>query len=292
MLSKVFKKIYKLYLHIRTFWFMRAFNKAKLCCGINKSADRKEHVVVSLTSYKERYQNLPITLKSILIQTYKPDKIIVWLDDDIPENQPTDEMRKLEEYGITYRFTYCHLKPHNKYIHAMREFPGSIIITVDDDVIYGNKLIEKLMENHKKYPKAVCAVRTHKITWDKNNNIMPYNNWDWECISINKPSLNLLATGVCGCLYPPGILPEETYNEDKIRKYCLMADDIWLKFMELSRNIPVVRTKYFYPSIIKDSQVKSLNSDNVHKGKNDIYIKNMIKLYPSAYQTLVDNKKG
>jgi len=45
--------------------------------------ERKTRIIVSLTSYPERFAHIHTALKSIMLQTVKPDKIIVWLDEDV-----------------------------------------------------------------------------------------------------------------------------------------------------------------------------------------------------------------
>lgn len=119
--------------------------------GINTEKNRKEKIIVSLKTYNKRYETIGSTLKSLLLQTVKPDHIIVWLDEDTIENKITEEMRSFEQYGIEYKHRNLGLKPHGKYFYAMQEFPNDIIITVDDDIIYPPKLIESLMKTHEKY---------------------------------------------------------------------------------------------------------------------------------------------
>lgn len=78
------KKILNSKLHLR-FVFnplirLMADNLGAECC-INKKP-RKHPVIVSLTSYEERFDDLVISLYSIFKQTLKPDRIILWLSDE------------------------------------------------------------------------------------------------------------------------------------------------------------------------------------------------------------------
>ena len=78
------KKILNTKLHLR-FVFnplirLMADNLGAECC-INKKP-RKHPVIVSLTSYEERFDDLVISLYSIFRQTLKPDRIILWLSDE------------------------------------------------------------------------------------------------------------------------------------------------------------------------------------------------------------------
>ena len=250
---------------------------------------RKTRIIVSLTSYPGRFAHIHTALKSIMLQTVQPDKIIVWLDEDVTREQFTAEMLALEQYGIEYRPMSGDLKPHKKYFHAMQEYPDDIIITVDDDLIYAKDVIESLIKTHKRYPKAVCARRVHKITKKPNGEIAPYNEWLGEYCGCDTPSHALVATGVGGVLYPPHCLYEKAFDEKLITELSLKADDIWLKFMELLNDTPVVWApcKIPMPDLIEKEQATSLKSENVGKNKNDIYfmnVQNYFHVYTDVFE--------
>ena len=253
--------------------------------------ENNEHVVVSMASYAGRYNTIMPTLKSLLVQSYKPDKIIVWLDKEIPENIITDQMKEFEKYGVEYRYTDDDLMPHKKYFYAMREFKDSIIITVDDDLVYSSELIESLINTYKKYPNCVCARRVHKMKFDQNRNILPYKTWEYEYKKERTPSYLLCPTGCGGVLYPAGVLPEETFEIEKIKRLCLRADDIWLKIMELKNRIKVVwvKCKYVMPLEVYGSQESSLNATNVIMKKNDLFLEKLIEKYPEVLAIMKKN---
>jgi len=244
---------------------------------------RSHHIVVSLTSFPARFDTLHFALKSILTQSTKPDLIFLCLtknevkdESDLPQS-----VLELKKYGLQIFFADDNLKPHNKYFYAMKLYPHSLIITVDDDNMYDKNLIADLYHSFLKYPSAVSARRVHKIVKDEKNNVQPYNKWRYEYKKETSPSLNLLATGVGGVLYPPGLLPSETFDADKIRELCLNADDIWLKFMELKSNIPVVwvKGKRVHPLNIKRAQRITLQKNNYHGNLNDNYIEGLQNYY-------------
>lgn len=239
-------------------------------------------IVVSMASYAGRYNTIIPTLKSLVCQSYKPDRIIIWLDENSAENEITTQMKAFEEYGVEYRYTTDNLKPHKKYFYAMQEFRDSIIITVDDDLVYSNDLIESLMTLHKKHPDCVCARRVHKMEFDSTGKLLPYKRWGYEYRKEKQPSHLLCPTGGGGSLYPAAILPEETFDIKKIKELCWRADDMWLKFMELKADIPTVwvPTNYVMPYEVKGSQEEALNATNTNQGGNDEYIKNILSAYP------------
>jgi len=237
---------------------------------------RDHHIVVSLTSFPARFGTLHFALKSILNQSMKPDVIFLCLtkDEVKDESELPLSVLELKKYGLKIYFADDNLKPHNKYFYAMKSHPNSLVITVDDDNIYDKALVADLYHSYIKYPSAVSARRVHKIVKDVNNNMLAYHKWRYEYKKEREPSLDLLATGVGGVLYPPGLLPPETFDAGKIRELCLNADDIWLKFMELKNNIPVVWVKgrRVHPLNIKQAQKITLQKNNYHGNLNDNYI--------------------
>lgn len=64
----------------------------KYTYGLNARNNRRFKIIVSLASFPERFSTLHICLNSLLHQTMKPNRIIVWLDDSVDEKQFTLEM--------------------------------------------------------------------------------------------------------------------------------------------------------------------------------------------------------
>jgi hypothetical protein len=249
---------------------------------INKIS-RDHHIVVSLTSFPARFDTLHFAIKSILEQSMKPDVIFLCLtkSEIKDESELPQSVLDLKKYGLEIFFTDDNLKPHNKYLYAMKLYPNSLIITVDDDNIYDKNLISDLYSSFIKYPAAVSARRVHKILRDEKYNTLPYNKWRYEYKKKTIPSHDLFATGVGGVLYPPGLLPSETFDADKIRELCLNNDDIWLKFMELKNNTPIVWVKgrRVHPLNIKRAQKITLQKNNYHGNLNNNYLTNLQKYF-------------
>lgn len=129
------------------------------------------------------------------------------------------------------------------------------------------------------YLPSICATRVTYLKFD-NNMIASYNDWISEYDKLLSPSKRLLAVGVGGILYPPHIFPNEVFNKAKIIELALTADDIWLKFMELKNNIPVVWSGQLpqHPKQIPNTRDVGLWR-TVNKYKNDEYIQNLMNAY-------------
>lgn len=157
-------------------------------------------IIISLTTYPKRMQTIRLVLESLLSQTYLPDKIVLWLsEEEFDKNTLQCVLPLSEEVDIEIRWCEKNLRSHKKYYYAMQEFPDDIIITVDDDVIYKDTMIENLIKGYRCYPYAVIARRAHLITKTEDGNIAPYREWYQECTRyLNEPRMDLVATGVGG----------------------------------------------------------------------------------------------
>lgn len=259
---------------------------SQLNYGLNR-IPRNQQIIVSMTTFSKRLSTIHICLKSLINQSVKADKIIVWLGPDVKKSELTDEMKELVKYGVTYEFVPLDLKPHKKYYYAMKNYPDAIIITVDDDSVYAEDTIESLLTTHEKYPNAVCARRVHYISVEKDK-ILPYTSWKLDCRDLKKPSYRLIPTGVGGVLYPPQLLSPNVLDVDKLQQLSLMTDDIWLKWMELLNRVPVVWAPCIatQPPVIQSAQEVALYKNNVSKNKNDECINNMMKEYPEVLDLL------
>lgn len=245
--------------------------------------------IVSLASYSKRIPTLHICLNSIFSQTLMPKKVILYLDNSVYPSEIPQEVTSYIKKGLEINFVNNEIASHNKYFYTFKKYSNEIIITVDDDVIYDKNTFFNLIKTHQKYPDAVCATRVTLMMFDKNNKIMPYKDWISEYDLICYPSKRLLAVGVGGILYPPHIFTDEVLNKKIIKKLALTADDIWLKFMQLKNNIPVVWTGQIpqHPTQIPKTRKDGL-WHNINKYKNDEYIQNLVIYYNLDLFSLVN----
>lgn len=247
--------------------------------SLNK-LQRNEKIIVSLTSIFERLEYVVYPIQCMLIQTLKPDKIILWLDaNKINEELLPEKLLDLKNYGLEIYYVED-IGPHTKYFYAMKTYVKDIIVTIDDDLLYQRTLIEGLVEAHMKNPSCVCAywVWQMRFTW----NGIPYPSSEYAIgdeTQNDVPDKNFAALGFGGVLYPPNSLNLEAFNKEKIRKLALKADDVWLKAMEILNNTSVVKAKgkknYIH---IKNSQNVALQHENL-KWRNDIIIKKVFEFY-------------
>lgn len=274
--------------------FMVRYRLFYISYGLNNTENRKEKVIVSLTSYGRRVSKVvPYTIVSILRQTYKPDKIILWLDSENwnDSNLPA-ELSKLKYYGL--EIIYCSdIKSYTKLIPALEKYPNDIIITCDDDMFYKRKMIEGLIKAYKKNPSRVYCHRAHKPIFNSSGELKPYLDWDIETSDFL--SDNVFATGVGGCLYKKSFFYKDICRNDLFMKLAPNADDVWFYFMEVLQKTPRVVLSnskcksiyypldFFYQYFHKNA---SLYSSNCLEEKNDLQIKSVMEYYNLKFSDL------
>ena len=73
--------------------------------GLNTTEKRPRRIIASLTSYPARINIVPYVIASILNQTMKPDKIILWLGaEKFPDRNLPKIFDELRECGVYMEF--------------------------------------------------------------------------------------------------------------------------------------------------------------------------------------------
>ena len=248
-----------------------------------------QEIILSLTSYPARIGCVPQVIESLNIQERPASRICLWLaEDQFPEKEGSLPEKLVEQIGNNMvELHWCdNLMPHKKYFYTMRDNPDAIVITVDDDMVYDKNLVKDLFLSYLEYPKAVSACRSHLMIIDEEGKLLPYGTWIRDVDGcLNKPSMQLFATGVGGILYPPHIMNrDELFNVEAIRQTCLRADDIWLKAIELISDIPVVQARRHKSlNYIPGSQDVALYKVNLDQSDNDIYWQKVSDYFAEKY---------
>ena len=248
----------------------RSFRLSKLPADkLKQKSESCAPVVVSLTSIPSRLPILHLAIRSMLHQSTPPEKIILWLHHDL-ESQLPPSLTSLCGPVFTIRFVNLTCS-HRKLIHSLEAFPDSIIVTADDDQMYGYDWLEKLYASHLKSPADVIANSCRRIMRFENGEVLPY--WDWKRDfqpGVSAPSL--MGIGYAGILYPPRCLASDATNEELFLSLVPKADDMWFKAMA-SINGTAVRISHCpssKPVHILNSQGISLKSSNVDSDENRV----------------------
>lgn len=237
-------------------------------------------ITVSLTSFQARLSTLHLCIKSLMVQSLKPDRIVLYLGTDCDGVTLPAALLALEKRGLTIKRGYPNLRPHKKYMFAMKEYPQDYIVTVDDDLLYSRGMIADLWRTHLQYPEALPARRVHLMKAAEGR-LLAYNDWERECGSVRTPSFALFSTNGAGSMFAPHCLPPQFLDPASAAELCLNADDVWIKFALIKAGIPVVwtgRHRGMPDEIrIKAERKQALMDSNVTDNANDTYIAGLEK---------------
>lgn len=276
--------------------FERAYCEQLDCKTLRKeNRSCADSVVVSLTTFPARIHYVHLAIKSLLNQTVKPRKIILWLaKDQFRDIALPDCLRELCTYGLEIRYCEEDILAHKKYYYAMQQFQEHTIVTYDDDIIYPEDSLEKLLAMHRQHPNAIVCNRGREIKME-NDTVAPYRYWKVSGrIPSGVPTYSVMASTGAGTLYPPHCMPEETFNIEKIRALALTADDLWMKVMSIHGKVPVVKsqTRCKALCVSKGRQDVTLAHKNVDQNLNDQVMQALLEHYPEVKQALLKDVRN
>lgn len=248
--------------------------------GIN-TRKRDIEYIVSLTSFPERIDEIWVTVETLLRQSFKPDKIILWLSKvQFPNLVVPNSLLEQTGRGLEIEFVDDDIGSHKKYFYAFEKFPEANIITVDDDVYYPVDTLKHLVEASSRFKNCIIANRAHKITFSKGN-LRPYRQWIHNVKGLQESSFLYVPTGVGGVLYPSNSYHKDIFDVQTFKKICFLADDLWIKVATLRNNSLVTITPYFNKDLISvgNTQRIKLVSSNSMGGGNDRQFKEVLRFF-------------
>lgn len=288
------------------FLYKNGINKEKVSFEIEKFLNSSEsgitnekrefELIVSLTSYPDRIYDIHYCVYSLLKQSLKPNKIILWLGEEQFPNRDKDLPIKLLEflkYGLEIKYTKD-IGSYKKLIPTLKEYPNSIIVTADDDIFYRQNWLEKLYNHWKCNKNVVIVHRADKIKI-KDDKILPFNQWERRTISDNSSFCFLMLSG-SGALFPPNCLYKDVFNEELFKNLTPNADDIWFWAMAVLNNtkIKIVDEPQKTFIYVNPARERRFNGDStlysINKYENDAQLEKVLNHYPQIMEKLLQEK--
>jgi len=239
------------------------------------SAKDKVPVIISLTSFPGRLSNLNLTLETILRQTLKPERILVYLSSNQVKNT-TELPKKLQDLvsrGVDFIFVSEDLKSHKKYFYVLNEFKNHPIITIDDDLLYDSRLIERLFSGYQKDRHLIYCNYSYTIKYTSSGNIEKYRRWQLNTSKNYEASFNNFFGSGGGTLFPPNALHVDVLNIDVVKKICFDADDIWLNAMARLNGTKICQLESRSLLNMPSFNIPTLASVNLGQNKNDLQLR-------------------
>ena len=277
--------------------FFDYINKKEIDLKLNGTkkdyVDENSDIIVSLTSFPERINEVPYCIYSLLNQNLKPKKVVLWLaSEEFPnkENDLPSQLLDFLDYG--FDIMWCdNLKSFKKLIPSLKEFHSNIIVTADDDVFYPNNWLESLYNTYLLNLDSIICTRCRKIKI-KDNTLDKYETWLLSQDS-EKPSFLNLMTGIGGVLYPPNSLNINVFDYDLAKKLCPNADDMWFWAMAVLNKTKIAKVPIQKPislNIARDLKLtnkKRLFDSNI--GDNDMQVENILNNFPEILDIIGDD---
>lgn len=241
-------------------------------------------IIVGLTSYPARINNLAPTLESIFSQNAKIDKIYLVLSIKEFPNLKNDVPEYLLNYtnvqnNFEILFVENNLKQFKKNLPLLKMYENRndiIIFTIDDDKIYKNNYISTvysfLIENNKKCPSVI----TWKFPWeDYVKQICHYNNNE-----------EIRLVGWCEAIIPSFFTYKPIYSltEEMINTQTWISEDHFITCNLKHNNINFVQFPYnMLISLVtdyKENEIKPL-LDKYKNLRDDVLVNNVKNLFNS-----------
>ena len=204
--------------------------------------ENKPLVIISLTTSPTRIDHIEAVLNSVMQNTKLPDKIVLNLPtvfkrtglsfDNIPSfitNNPLIYVNVCNDIG-----------PSTKIISTLPLFknPETVIISIDDDILYKPNFIETLLSISNMHPDAVITGFSF-IQDDK----VPENQPTLPTDKDNKLKYAQLVEGYSSVLYKKKFFQNFSVAElESYPKFCYFADDFILSNYLMKEKIPIIST--------------------------------------------------
>ncbi|WP_404400724.1 hypothetical protein LG288_11610 [Idiomarina seosinensis] len=182
-------------------------------------------LMVNLTSFPKRFSSLHLTIKSLLLQDVRPDRVNLWLyqEDikDLPEN-----VRQLEGEGLTIVPVAKDSRSYKKLIPALTAFPDAFHVTADDDIYYRPDWLSTMVAGFSGDYREILCWRAHYLATRPDGQPKPYRKW-YPKTEVRGPDPRLFFTSGAGVLFPPGSLPSTATDLSLALRLAPYADDLW-----------------------------------------------------------------
>lgn len=208
-------------------------------------ASRTEHVVVSLTTIPGRAHRLRPALLSILDQSEPADRIVLALPGHTRSGESYPEPAGLNLPAGVDIVRCDDDGPATKLLPALRLWPDSVVVAVDDDVVYPRGFLETLLKEHRNRPDAALGYRGVRLDGG-----MPFLALDHVFASavVATTPVDVLF-GTWGYLVPPGSLDAAVHDFTEAPAQVRWVDDVWIsghlarakipRFVVRSRDLPI-----------------------------------------------------
>ena len=192
---------------------------------------RNPSLLVALTSFQARTRWLRPALASLMRQSIKPDRIILYLHRNALINLPPSVLA-MRRRGLEIAvLDGPDLLAYKKIIPSLQAHPNALIVTADDDLMYERAWLAKLYRAYQREPQYLHCHRAHRIKRRDNGQLKPFLDWDLTAPGYQGAGSDLVATNGAGTLFRSSLLSPEVFNQRAFLQDAPYADDMWIYAM-------------------------------------------------------------
>jgi len=280
-------------------FYYRASTKVRMArdrLGMLKRARPYEgipDVIISLTSFPARIRTVHQAIETLLVQTYKADRIILWLArDEFPGGKSSlpPQLQKLCDRGVEIR--WCeNLRSYKKLIPTLASFPNDIIITFDDDILVHKSCVQRLLKGYVDRPDCIQCHRAAMMIYhtpDHVDRVLDFKKGDSGPTYLYEP------TGCGGCLYPPHCFHRDITHQELFMTLAPTNDDLWFWLMGALNGyrVNIAENNISRLTYIPYTQEVGLFHIN-NEGEKLLFVqlKNILQYYPELDKLLLNEQK-
>jgi hypothetical protein len=159
----------------------------------------------------------------------RPEKVVLFLSrEDIEKTGIPRETQSLQSDLFEIIVTEENLRPYKKLIPAYERYSGKVIITADDDIIYPDDYVSRLVETRDKNPGCAISLEPRLMLAKNDTAFLDYNRWP---IVNGIAGMQVFGRGGAGVLYPPDCFHQDITRRDLFMTLAPTTDDVWFKVM-------------------------------------------------------------
>lgn len=187
--------------------------------------------IISLTSTADRLTVARYTLLSLVDQRVAPDRIVLnlsrtpYLLDDGVESVPA-WLREFSEQGLVEVRWTENTGPYRKLLPTLQGCEDiDVVVTCDDDVIYGQGWLAALLEHAARHPEAIICGHGRIPIRNLAGRLQSYVHWPRVWCDGDYPTL--IPIGVAGVVYRKPLLDYEFLTWREFLHVAPKQDDLW-----------------------------------------------------------------
>lgn len=245
--------------------------------------------IVSMTTIPKRKERLTDNLPSLLNQSFKYDKLVINIDDNLSEEDyKWYESLKEKDNRIEINKCESRWRSCNKLLPTIKKYPEDVVITVDDDIYYPVDTIKLLVETYEKNKDCIITHEINPISFNRDMTYVSYEN-AYDVMLLQREWGKYFSN--C-CLFPPHVFDgSDLFDFDKMME-CTNGthDELWFWVQSTINGVQCIGLNYvrsFAPEMLKqyeegEYQLTTFNNtsekiEGYMKKINDMYGERLIK---------------